>query len=255
MNRIDKLGADHGELVNEEGHVFPYRIVKSSRRTLAVTVGRDGEIAVRIPAQLSTQEGHAFAIKNQAWIFIYAGRIRESVEKRAQFCWEEGASLLYQGEERVLRLELDYEAGRFRVCDTGEGLLVSGPFSREPDREAAAKAALINWYRRQAGRFLKERTAWWSQRMGVTYGRIAIRDQATRWGSCSGTGNINYNWKLVLVPRELADYVVVHELAHRKEMNHSKAFWKIIEGELPDYRQKRRKLKDYENKINQKYQD
>ena len=99
------------------------------------------------------------------------------------------------------------------------------------------------------------RVEYFANIMGVTYGNITIRNQKTRWGSCSVRGNINYNWKLVLLPVELADYVVVHELAHRTEMNHSKDFWKVVERELPDYRQRRRRLKGYESEIKQKYQD
>ena len=81
--------------------------------------------------------------------------------------------------------------------------------------------------------------------MGVTYGRISIRSQKTRWGSCSAKGNLNYNWKLMLCPERVQDYVVVHELAHRKEMNHSPAFWAEVEKILPDYRERRKWLKTY----------
>lgn len=92
---------------------------------------------------------------------------------------------------------------------------------------------------------IPERVAYFAQRMGVTYNRITIREQKTRWGSCSSRGNLNFNWQLVRTSPELLDYVVVHELAHRREMNHSAAFWAIVEHELPDYRERRRKLKEY----------
>ena len=80
--------------------------------------------------------------------------------------------------------------------------------------------------------------------MGVSYGRISIREQKTRWGSCSSKGNLNFNWRLILAPEEVLDYVVVHELAHRRGMNHSKAFYSLVESGLPDYRRAQKWLKD-----------
>lgn len=96
-----------------------------------------------------------------------------------------------------------------------------------------------------AKKIFPERATYFAKRMGVTYNRITIREQKTRWGSCSSAGNLNFNWKLVLMPPELLDYVVVHELAHRREMNHSPRFWAVVEKELPDYRERREKLKKY----------
>ena len=96
----------------------------------------------------------------------------------------------------------------------------------------------------KAKKLFPERTAYFAKRMGVTYNRITIREQKTRSGSCSAAGNLNFNWKLVLMQPELLDYVVVHELAHRREMNHSERFWAVVEKELPDYRERREKLKN-----------
>ncbi|MCC8104606.1 MAG: M48 family metallopeptidase [Clostridiales bacterium] len=99
------------------------------------------------------------------------------------------------------------------------------------------------WGKKAAAMYIPERVAYFAARMGISYGRITIREQKTRWGSCSSAGNLNFNWKLMLVPKELLDYVIVHELAHRREMNHSPRFWAIVEKELPDYRERRKRLK------------
>lgn len=120
--------------------------------------------------------------------------------------------------------------------------------------EARQNRHVISEQERQEGiRAAKERiprrAAYFAQRMGVTYGRITIREQKTRWGSCSSKGNLNFNWKLVLMPEEILDYVVVHELAHRFEMNHSERFWAIVAEVLPDYRERRRMLKEWGRKF------
>lgn len=83
--------------------------------------------------------------------------------------------------------------------------------------------------------------------LGVSYGRITIRNQKSRWGSCSAKGNLNFNCLLVKVPEDVRDYVIVHELCHRMEMNHSKKFWKLVENVLPDYRERRKWLKEKGN--------
>lgn len=99
-------------------------------------------------------------------------------------------------------------------------------------------------YIRMARDIFTWKTEYYARIMNVTYGRISIREQKTRWGSCSSAGNLNFNWRLILAPEEVLDYVVVHELAHRREMNHSKAFYAIVESVLPDYRQPKKWLRD-----------
>ena len=101
-----------------------------------------------------------------------------------------------------------------------------------------------NVYIRKAKETITKRVSYFARLMGVSYRNITIREQKTRWGSCSSEKNLNFNWKLILLAPELLDYVVVHELVHRREMNHSKNFWKIVEAELPDYRERRRRLKE-----------
>lgn len=97
--------------------------------------------------------------------------------------------------------------------------------------------------------YIPKRVAHFAPLVGVTYGRIAIRNQRTRWGSCSGKGNLNFNCLLMLAPAEVIDYVVVHELCHRKEMNHSAAFWNEVAKILPDYKEQEKWLKTHGNEI------
>ena len=93
--------------------------------------------------------------------------------------------------------------------------------------------------RERAKSVLAQRTAYFARQIGVTYGRITVRDQKTRWGSCSQTGNLNFNFRLILAPSEVLDYVVVHELCHRRQMNHSAQFWQEVAQVRPDYRERK----------------
>ena len=90
--------------------------------------------------------------------------------------------------------------------------------------------------RAQAKYVLAQRVGYFARQIGVTYGKITVRDQKTRWGSCSQAGNLNFNFRLILAPPEVLDYVVVHELCHRRQMNHSAQFWQEVAQVLPDYR-------------------
>ena len=117
----------------------------------------------------------------------------------------------------------------------GEQILAERPSYTETERLEGKK---------RAEHVLKERGCSYAGLMGVSYGSITVREQKTRWGSCSAKGNLNFNWKLVLMPEEILDYVVVHELAHRLQMNHSTEFWDEVEKILPDYRKRRQWLKE-----------
>lgn len=106
---------------------------------------------------------------------------------------------------------------------------ITKPRLTEQDIKALADKAM---------KVLPPRVAHYARIIGVTYGRITIRNQTTRWGSCSSKGNLNFNCLLMLAPPEIADYTVVHELCHRKEMNHSAAFWALVESVMPNYKER-----------------
>ena len=111
-----------------------------------------------------------------------------------------------------------------------------------PQMMEIPKYVTEQWLRTEGAERFQQKTAFWAARMKVTYGRITIRDQKTRWGSCSSEGNLNFNCRLLFVPDRIVDYVVIHELAHRRFMNHSKAFWKEVEKYMPDYKERKKLL-------------
>ena len=111
-------------------------------------------------------------------------------------------------------------------------------------RQPALTEAEIKQLANKALEYIPARVAYFAPIVGVDYGRITIRNQRTRWGSCSSKGNLNFNCLLILTPPEVIDYVVVHELCHRREMNHSTRFWNEVEKVLPDYKVAKKWLKE-----------
>ena len=138
--------------------------------------------------------------------------------------------------ERFVREKEDWIRKHLeKVKEKQDRLAGRKPLTREQVEELAHRAMTV----------IPQRVAYYAPLVGVNYGRITIRNQKTRWGSCSSRGNLNFNCFLMLVPPECLDYVVVHELCHRLEMNHSGRFWAEVERVLPDYRDRRKKLQAY----------
>lgn len=169
---------------------IPYRVIRSSRKTIAIQITREGEVLVRCPRRMSAEAVRAFLESKSHWI-------EANLAKQAA----------------VPHLPA---------------------FPAEEIRELA----------RMAKELIPERVAYYAPKVGVSYGRITIRSQRSRWGSCSGKGNLNFNCLLMLTTPEVLDYVVVHELCHRKEMNHSPKFWAEVGRILPDYQVSKKWLKE-----------
>lgn len=121
--------------------------------------------------------------------------------------------------------------------------------ARECEEAEPLRPGDVKELKKKARNHLTSLTGYWAEKIGVSYGRISIRGQKTRWGSCSSKGNLNYNYLLMLCPDEVAEYVVIHELCHRIHMNHSKDFWNKIEAFCPNYRQARKWLKQNGNSL------
>ena len=152
-----------------------------------------------------------------------------------------GRDLPFAGRTLRLALQTGAPADRFRAVLEGETLrLITA--DTLPD---TVRAALVAWYRKQARTVIAERLAHWNRHYGFTFGCVRIKEQKSRWGSCSRQGNLNFNWRLLLAPLSVLDYVVIHELAHLKELNHSPRFWAIVAQMCPDYAAKRKWLRQH----------
>jgi predicted metal-dependent hydrolase len=116
-------------------------------------------------------------------------------------------------------------------------------FKERNVRSPAQRRAEYVQHKESAREFLLKKVDEMNAFYGFSYGKIAVRDQRTRWGSCSSKGNLNFHYKLLFLPETLAEYVVVHELCHLKELNHSSHFWELVEQQVPDYKEKRKALR------------
>jgi predicted metal-dependent hydrolase len=157
----------------------------------------------------------------------------------------DGRVLSYLGEPLRLVIQTGAPVGRFRAA-LRDGMLTLTVASTS---EETVRIALETWYRRQARDIFPERITRCNIAYGFQYGRVSIKDQKSRWGSCSRKGNLNFNWRLLLAPLPVLDYVVYHELAHLKEPNHSPRFWAVVAGPCPEYRERRRWLKQHGHEL------
>lgn len=209
--------------------------VNRQRRTLTLQVLLDGSVRVRTPASTALADIRAFVISRLDWIERTRARFaaRPQPAPRPLIAGTQLPLL-----DETLFLVPDYGwAARHRVHRAGEELLVR---ALDPEH---ARALLTGWYRMQASQHVAMRAAHFAPGIGRVPTRVTIRDQRTRWGSCSPSGAISINWRLMLAPSELMDYVVVHELCHLLHHNHGSRFWKKVAELFPEYIQARNALR------------
>ena len=225
------------------GKTIAYRIRRSARRkkTLQLSVDDDGAI-VASPMKTPDAEIRRFVLKNADWIL-------ESIAERKALAESyrlvSGNSLPYLGrevgliirEEEALGARLEFADWKFRIIV---------PKNLDPDeRDAAIGRELSAWYRRQAERVIGAQVdRWWRFFDCPERPPALIRDQRRRWGSCSSDGTLRFNWRLIMMSEYIVEYVVVHELSHLEQMNHSPKFWDVVAKRLPDYKERRRTLKE-----------
>jgi predicted metal-dependent hydrolase len=208
------------------------RLVRNHRaRRYVLRLSRDGTARVAVPRRGSLQEAVRFAERNVPW--LEKQRLRQLRQPTEPTAWKLGTSILLRGDP--LRLEAGIAGGQI-VCFGEHRLAVR-------DRGADLRLEIERYLRKLAARELPVRASDLAAQHGIPLQRITLRNQRSRWGSCSGKGTISLNWRLIQTPPFVTDYIVLHELAHVKEMNHSARFWQEVARLCPQYQEAEKWLK------------
>jgi predicted metal-dependent hydrolase len=210
---------------------IPYRIRRSDRALHArILVGADG-VEVVVPRRFPLRNVEPFVQEKRPWIERTLRRLRESEAEFPPANSAPGGDVPYLGERLSLIVRTDAWRTRAHVTRREAGLRVSlGP-------ETPLREALEAWYRKQARAEIAPRLDAAVARAGRRYERLQIRNQRSRWASCSTTGTMSFNWRLLLAPAEILDYVVEHEVAHLDVQDHSQRFWRLLASRCPDWRE------------------
>lgn len=226
------------ESINLDGiHI---EIRRSNRRkTLALEVGNKGVIA-RAPMRMRFKSIEQFILSKQNWIKHHLSNLNPPLPALELI---DGAELLYRG--RTYRLLVSLGA-RQKVSLNDHTMTINVPIKQSHlSVHDSVQTKLVKWYKKSALELLEQRVNYFStiMDMGVSADVISkVRDYKRRWGSCDHKGQLSFNWRIIMAPPEILDYVVVHELAHRIEFNHSKRFWSIVEAIVPDRKDKQQWL-------------
>jgi predicted metal-dependent hydrolase len=215
------------------GEELPYVLVRRrGRRGVGLKVDENG-LTVNAPVTLSRARVEALVRESEQWVLRKVAEWRE--RRVPPVAWHDGAPLPFMGRTLTLRVEA---GGRVRCEERADELVVSTP-SADP---ASVQRAVAGWYKREARLYLAERVAALAQAASLTPPRFILSSAMGRWGSCNTRREVRLAWRLMKASPELIDYVVCHELAHLRHMNHSAAFWAEVGRQCPDYKRLRAQL-------------
>jgi len=219
-----------------EGNGFITEVIRTSRTKSATIKVEDGIVSVVVPKQLTGDRIERLLSDKQDWIKNKIRHDREALPT-TQKQFVSGEAFSYLG--RNYRLKINH--GGYVPVKLVHGRLVTT--MPEGFNHYMVRNTLVRWYRRHAEIKFNEKVKRYSEVIGVKPVSVAIKDFKSRWGSCSAEGKIEFNWKVIIAPNRVVDYVVVHELSHLKQHDHSPLFWQEVERVLPDYRDLKEWLK------------
>jgi len=219
--------------------MIAYTITRSNRKTVAIYI-KNGGAEVRAPLKMPKSDIDKFVVSKEEWIKSKLTIFHERAAQRENFNLDYGDTITYRGRQYPIAAKngsrVGFDDERFYA-----------PPNLTPKQ---IKSACVQIYKMLAKRDLTEKTLELAKQMSVMPTVVKINGAKTRWGSCSAKRSLNFCWRLIMADDDIIEYVVVHELAHITEMNHSVCFWAIVEGVIPDYRERRVKLKELQRRLN-----
>lgn len=231
-----------------DGRRVAFRLVRVRRRSIGFVVDSEG-LTVRAPTRVSLREIDAALLEKRGWV---VSRLAEQRERglraaAARIVWRDGATIDYLGAPLVIVLDPRRALGSEHaalvesvVASDPRQLLIGLPRDAGEER---IRDAVQSWLQTEARRVFATRAAHFAERLGVRVMRLALSSATTRWGSASADGSVRLHWRLIEHPLATIDYVVAHELAHLREMNHGPRFWRIVESVVPDHAEQRARLR------------
>lgn len=212
------------------------KIIRSRRRSISLSICPDATLTIRAPRWISLAYIKSLVFKKRFWILEKKQQVlARGVAGPKEFV--EGEEFLYLGKRYKLKIS---DGDRIKLLDD---LHFPVKFLGQ------AREKMIDWYKERAREIVEERARIFSQGTGWKFKRLSVTNAARRWGSCSHKNSINFSWRLAMVPRGVIDYVVAHELAHIPEKNHSARFWNNVRAVLPDYKARRKWLRENEENL------
>jgi len=218
---------------------IPYTLTRSRRKTIAIYITEDATVEVRAPLIASQADIDKFVASKEKWIRTHLAERKRLGDEKTSFTLEYNDMVLFRG----AKYPLVAKPGNLAGFDGESFYLPPGLAAYE------VKGIIIQVYKMMARKLFKEKAGSFAKSMKVVPSAIKVTSAKTRWGSCSGKNSLNFSWRLVMADDDVIDYVVVHELAHIKEHNHSARFWSIVKSVLPDYQARQRKLKQLQKTL------
>jgi predicted metal-dependent hydrolase len=213
-----------------------YKVNARSKR-INLKISPLGEVVATIPSRRYLSEAHNFVVSKQDWIRKSLSKMKIDTNGRIFNFGDGDKIVLFDEPVYTLRVK-NATRGKFVLDEDNEELIV---FCRDEDH---LKQQLVKFYKLMAQSVFEERSKFYADLLGVSFNNVVIKDQSTRWGSCSSKRNLNYNFRVLLAPETVLNYLVVHEVCHLKEMNHSSRFWDLVAKLMPEYKEQQAWLKE-----------